>query len=389
MKIALIGNMNNNHFSMMRYFRDLGFDAYLFKFSNEFDHFQPKCDTFYIKKWDKFIIRTNIINGDFVQYLSLKKKYLYNVFKGFDFYIGNGMTPMYLKKAGIHLDLFVPYALGIEFTYRDNKRNFLDFIKEKIISYFQKNAIKKNVSIVCSSEEVTIKKSLYLEKHTERLSIPMVYSELKENIPKEKIKSLESIFKKLLKFDFKVMSHVSHVDHKGMIYKIKRNDIFIKSFAKYVKQNPNHKSVLILLEYGNDIKYSKKLIKDLGIDSKVVWLPIMERKHLMLLIDQIDMGASEFGGFTWGGTGWEFLSNGKVFFHYINLSNDEIKKTLGMSIPNFINTKSISEISEKLNYFYNNRKKLQVLEKQNKIWYDQNVGIELAKKYIKLLELNI
>ena len=31
----------------------------------------------------------------------------------------------------------------------------------------------------------------------------MVYSELKENIPKEKIKSLESIFKKLLKFDFK------------------------------------------------------------------------------------------------------------------------------------------------------------------------------------------
>ena len=32
MKVALIGNMNNNNFSIMRYFRDLGIDAHLILF---------------------------------------------------------------------------------------------------------------------------------------------------------------------------------------------------------------------------------------------------------------------------------------------------------------------------------------------------------------------
>lgn len=389
MKVALIGNMNNNHFSMMRYFRDLGVDAYLFKFANEFEHFQPSSDTFFLEKWNEYIIQTKIINGDLIQYLNFNKHYLFNIFDGYDFYIGNGMTPMYLNKAGINLDLFVPYCVGIEFTFRESKNTIFDSIKEKIIRYFQEKAIKKNVSVVCTSEEKTIKKAISLRKKTERLSIPMVYSESTEKLSKKKKEKHEKLFENLNHFDFKIMSHVSHLKHDGDMYYIKRNDIFIKSFAKYIKQNLDHSSVLVLLEYGDDCEYSKNLISELEIESNVIWIPLMERKYLMLLIDKIDMGASEFGGFTWGGTGWEFLSKGKPFFHYINLSNLEIEQTLGMPIPIFINSKNILEISDKLNYFYNNRKKLQILEEKNKIWYEQNVGIELAKKYIKLSELNI
>ena len=385
MKVALIGNMNNNHFSMMRYFRDLGIDAYLFKFNNEFAHFQPSSDTFFLEKWNKYIIETNIINGDFIQYLNFNKHYLFDIFDGYDFYIGSGMTPMYLNKAGIHLDLFVPYEIGIEFTCREIKKNIFDSIKEKIIRYLQESAIKKNVSIVCTSEEKTIKKSISLGKNTKRLSIPMVYSESLEKISKKKILLLEKTLESLNHFDFKIMSHVSHLDHNGKTYKIKRNDIFIKSFAKYIKQNPSHKSVLILLEYGNDCKYSKTLIKELGIEFNVIWLPLMERKYLMLLIDKIDMGASEFGGYTWGGTGWEFLCQGKSFFHYINLPDHEIEETLGMPLPVFINSKDILEISKKLAYYYNNRLELDQLNKKNKNWFNNYVGQKLPIKYIQLL----
>ena len=35
MKIALLGNMNNNNFALLRYFRDLGFDAHLLLFKND------------------------------------------------------------------------------------------------------------------------------------------------------------------------------------------------------------------------------------------------------------------------------------------------------------------------------------------------------------------
>lgn len=382
MKVALIGNMNNNHFSMMRYFHDLGVEAHLFKFQNEFKHFQPECDTFEIEKWQPFIHQTTIIDGDFKQLIKFKKKFLYDTFNGYDYYIGNGMTPVYLNKAGIRLDIFLPYGIGIEYTYRQNKSGIGDFIKEKIVKFVQEKAIKKNVSIVCTSEEKTIKKSLSLGKRTERLSIPMVYYKESGSV---NWPVSDEIRKRIQTADFKLFSHVSHVEHDGKIYQIKRNDILIDGFARYIHNNPEHNSILILLNYGNDTDFTKKLIKEKGIESKVVWLPLMMRKDLMFMISKIDIGASEFGGYTWGGTGWEFLCLGKIFFHFINMNESEIKETLSATIPPFINTNDSDYIAEKLEYYYNNRIELKNNEKIIKEWYKVNAGFELAAKYLKLL----
>ena len=46
MKIALLGNMNNNHFAIARYLRDQGFDAHVLLFDDEYNHFLPSCDTY-------------------------------------------------------------------------------------------------------------------------------------------------------------------------------------------------------------------------------------------------------------------------------------------------------------------------------------------------------
>ena len=54
MKIALIGNLNNNHFSLMRYLRDLGFDTYLLLYMEDGKgtnaHFIPENDSWNIDK---------------------------------------------------------------------------------------------------------------------------------------------------------------------------------------------------------------------------------------------------------------------------------------------------------------------------------------------------
>ena len=64
MKIALLGNMNNNNFALLRYFRDLGFDAHLLLFKNDgaghSDHFKIESDTFKIEKWKPYIHQTEI-----------------------------------------------------------------------------------------------------------------------------------------------------------------------------------------------------------------------------------------------------------------------------------------------------------------------------------------
>jgi len=383
MRVAFIGNMNNNHFAMMRYFHDLGVEAHLFKFANELDHFQPESDTYFIEKWKFYIHQTDIIDGDIKQLYFLKKKNLYSLFKGYDFYIGNGLSPYYLAKAGIPLHLFLPYSIGIEYTYRIYKKTVLDVFKEFYIKCLQENAIKKNVSIICTTEELTIDKSISLGIRTERLSIPMVYF---ENIQNQNWPITDEIKNKILNFDFKIFSHVSHIDHENKIYKTKRNDILIISFAKYLKNNPNHNSVLILLEYGNDVEYTKKLIKENGIEFNVIWLPKMTRKDLMFIIDKIDIGASEFGGYTWGGTGWEFLCMGKLFFHYIHFNKSQIENIMSAPLPPFINSNDSEVISEKLSYYYNNKLELKELEKDIKLWFNSFSGKELAKKYIDLLK---
>lgn len=385
MKVAFIGNMNNNHFAMMRYFHALGVESYLFKFANEFDHFQPECDTFEIEKWEPFIIQTNIVNGDFKQYLKFKKNELFELFKGFDFYIGNGMAPAYLYKAGIKLDVFIPYGVGIEYTYRVLKTNLLDTFKEKLVAYTQINAIKKNVDVVCTTDELTLQKSQSLGKKTLKYAIPMVYNleNSSEVLPSSII---SNIISKIKSFDFTVFSHVSHVSRESMIYEIKRNDILIESFAKYIKSNPTHKSALVLLEYGDDIDFSKRLIDSLGISNNVVWLPLMKRKELLMIIEHIDIGAGEFGGYFWGGTGWEFLSKGKLFFQYVNLTDEKLAESINMPIPMFINSNSIDIIAKKMEYFFSHKSELMELGNQNKQWFNQYAGIDLAKKYISLIK---
>ena len=61
MKIALIGNMNNNNFALMRYFRILGADAHLLLYSNdgkgELSHFKPECDTWDIENGGLIFIK--------------------------------------------------------------------------------------------------------------------------------------------------------------------------------------------------------------------------------------------------------------------------------------------------------------------------------------------
>jgi hypothetical protein len=67
MKIGLIGNMNNNNFSILRYFHDLGADAHLLLNTNDgvgsLSHFRPECDTWTIEKWKPFIHQTEITNA--------------------------------------------------------------------------------------------------------------------------------------------------------------------------------------------------------------------------------------------------------------------------------------------------------------------------------------
>ena len=62
MKIAILGNMNNNGLSLLRHFYDLGYDSKLLLYSNDgvddHSHFSWTNDTWNTKKWAPRVYRT-------------------------------------------------------------------------------------------------------------------------------------------------------------------------------------------------------------------------------------------------------------------------------------------------------------------------------------------
>ena len=138
MKIGLIGNMNNNNFALMRYFRDLGADAHLLLYANDgqgsLSHFKPECDSWDIGRWQPYIHQTAVPNAPVAalglpyswamglrsmirSWFGLNDSYVLPVSKnkirsdyaGYDRLIGSGISPATLNRAGIDLDIFFPY----------------------------------------------------------------------------------------------------------------------------------------------------------------------------------------------------------------------------------------------------------------------------------------
>ncbi len=385
MKVAFIGNMNNNHFSMMRYFHDLGIEAHLYLFANELPHFKPECDSWNLSAYQKFIHQTDIVNGDLKQFFKLSKRKLRSLFVGYDYYIGCGFSPAYFAKAKLKLDIFIPYCVGIEFTFRIIKNGAFDSIKEKVVEYFQVSGIKQSVKFIATLDKETAEKALSLKIPVLKLGIPMVYNE-KLNSDFQFSPLVENIIRKLSNYDFIAFSHVSHFPPNTRSYFDKRNDIFIEGFSHFLRLNKgNINPVLVLLEYGDYVYGSKLLIKKLGIEENVIWLPLMKRKELMKILELVTVGGGEFGGLFWGGTGWEFLCKGVPFFQFMETDPKTFKRDTNMEIPNFFNLNSPIEIGKRMHQLVidNNSKEIGNSLKE---WFNKYSGISIANKYVEVLK---
>lgn len=382
MRVALIGNMNNNYFALMRYMRDMGIDAELLMYKDEGAHFAPENDTAEIEKWQPYIKQTNL-NGGLSQFIKLSANDIRKEFGKYDYYIGCGFTPAYFYKAGMILDLFTPYCVGIEYTYRITKTKPIHYFKEYIEAYYQKKGLIHNTKQIGTIDEESRLKALKLRMQIISLPLLMIYNKEAASIPDE---SVQHVIDKLVQHYPVVFSHVSHYPSGSITNSIKRNDVLIRGFAEFVINNQlRAKPLLVLFDYGNGVNESKELIKSLGIDDKVLWLPVMSRKNIMQLLNYVQLGGGEFGGAIWGGTAWEFMAAGVPFFQYVNMTEDEFKHKTGMEMPAFINTNSPEIIAENITELVSDSTVLKQKGEALKNWFNANAGEKLADRYVQIL----
>ena len=383
MKIACICNMNNNFFTIVRYLRDRGFDADLLLLNNEHSHFHPSKDTFDLAYQDYTI---NLSWGGRGEFKEIPQRKIKEDLEPYDFIIACGTAPAFIEKASRVIDVFIPYGgdlIAEPFAdFRVYKRSGLRSIVNRMYQFriAQKKAIQKSACINLETGVAFIRSAVDELNVWDKIyyfGIPMVYLPLyrQENLVNlYKSSAWYEVFKDIRdRSDFMIFSHSRQVWKEGAIeFDKKGNDKLITGFANFMSKTKYSTTKLVMFEYGSDVSDSKELVKQLGIEGQVVWMPKMARKEIMLGISLSDIGTGQFfhGGIG-GGTSWEVISLGKPLMHYYKLNNPHSSVRSGMY--KFINVRTAEEITAALFNIESSPDKYSNLGKDAFVWYKNYV----------------
>lgn len=385
LKIGILGNMNNNHFVLLRFLLDEGLDVDLLLYENELSHFMPIDDTFNI---DEYSNRIKYLTwGSYRSFFFTSKKRIKTDLEKYDIIIGSRLAPAYLKKAGIKLNIFIPAGGEIHSLPFYNGMHPKPLLKWLLFSKFQRNGIEKNTKFIFwpkSAEDVD-KRISDFKLDTETLidlSIPLVYNkEYKLNENTTCFSYQKEIDEIKLKHNYIIGYHSRQSWKNNMIGNLdgKDTDKLFRAFSIFIKET-NYKPCILALEYGIDVDETKILCKELGIEKYVYWFPKMQRKELMLLLNNCDLIAGEFkrSNYSYGAV-FESLALGKALIHKRdpNLYNNK-------SLYPMIFGDSVVNITSAL--LENNIKTLKNLGGESKMWYDEYCSkvISEVKHYLEI-----
>lgn len=435
MKIAILGNMNNNGFALLRYLRDEGVDAELILFADDgagvSAHFSIQADTWNLDRWYPYIRQIDIKNN-FETAVSAKVFYrwvfklanIYRVAMGhknvnyshpiekqdrtqlvkltqnYDVFIGSGSSPALFESLGLQLSIFFPYSIGIEFInepnfsrYKFSKNPFARFLALEMYR-LQSNGIQKCKYVITADDSERTKKSIIeLGIKPLNLTIPIVYP-YDQPRSEQSLQSFQATVEQIKDFEFVVMCHSRHLWSKKPQFsesewkKIsKHTEWLIQGFANFLLCQSEARSALILFEYGDDWQETKALVESLGIEESVIWVPLMARREILSLIEYCNVGATEFyeDDVFPGGAAWEYMAIGKQVLNGPFDSDKQFKQRFGYPPPPLRVADSAKKITAHLIDLYENLNRCAEEGNDLKLWFEKYNGHVAVRKIIDLL----
>jgi len=377
--------MNNNHFAVCRFLRDEGFDVDLLLYENEIQHFSPVSDSYDL---DYMNFTRQLSWGRPINYLLSDPEVIRKDLEPYDVLIGCGWGPAFCEKGGRSLDIMIPYGDDIYgATQYMLKRPY-----HYPVNYAQRKALGncKVFQMAPTFQEYEENVVRFMPRAQRWLEPPpMVYSTLYDP---ETLHTMANrthwgdFFSELREQnEFLALSHNRHVLNVSTSNpNYKGTDKLLKGWALFRKQQPSLKATLVLLEYGPSVSLSRQMIKELGIEGSVIWMPLMKRKDLMVGMSQMDLVFGQFGpcGAYTCGVVLETLVMGKPLLCARDPLEDEVQA--GETYP-VISADSSEEISKKLRLYLENKSKENERAQMGRIWYLNKVvqpSLDHYKAYI-------
>ncbi|MBL7912837.1 MAG: hypothetical protein JNJ41_17370 [Bacteroidia bacterium] len=373
LKIACVGNMNNNMFALVRHLRKQGYNAELIH-TVEFDHFKPEADTFekidqsYIKEFDFF--KSDLLYTD--------KRMVNDYFSEYNFVIACGYSIAYLTFCKVKIDVVLPYGADLydlPFFEPSALNNEYSNKQRAALAENQKKGIEDaNVVIFdyTNDEFEKIIEKFNFKGTRYKLTFPFIFTHEFNSENTAHLRSKGKFTGKMTElrkdFNFIAFNHIrqswkNHLD----IWSYKGNERIFKAFGNFLNSK-NANACLIVFEYGPDVEESKLLIKELGIEKNVVWFPISERKEILNMISFADVGIGEVGDHSWFSYGaiFEFLCMRKPVIHF---RKDSLYVGKVDSLYPMYSVATEEELFTALNDCYTNKDKAITLATESHNWF--------------------
>lgn len=385
-RVCFLGNMNNNHFAMVRYLRDRGIDAYLLLFDDDVLHFSPFADSY---TRDYMAYTRKLTWGSARKYINTTRTQIQKDLSSYDYIVGCGYAPAYCAKAKIILDVFIPYGGDIWILTSHKIVSMHNMLTYFMAVECQKKGIKKcKIWHMDNANEIYERQFRKLKGECVRWydGIPMLYhNQYVENDLDYMISRSHwgSDFVNIRRDnDLVVMSHMRHVWGKEGDPESKGNNRLVEGWSIFCKKNKNLKCKLILLEYGKDVEKTKELITKLNLVDKIEWFPLMYRKDVMVGLKCSDVVCGEFVN-SWYSSG--IIYEGLVSEKPLLFFREENHKKACEQFP-ILNARYPQEISDRLEEFVQDREKWQCVGRKGVKWYEQNVVQAGLKHYLNLFK---
>lgn len=424
-KIAVIGNMNNAGFCIMRYLRDLGYDAHLILYSNDgvgpHAHFSLESDCWDIERWRPFTHQSKV-SDSMVSALSapwswlfslrslwrflrrqqplhfapVSSNYVFGLLKDYDVLIGSGIAPAICARTNRHLDIFWPYAMGVEhlnapqFVNKARKRGRLaKWVTRKVVTR-QAEGIRKARHIFVSDLDMTAQALTSIDATFENVPIPAIYNNNTLGLanPSEQA---AAIIREVADCDFSIMMHSrllwskpSEMSDAEWLQHDKNNDWVVRAFADLVAKYPKRRCRLILFKYGSDVLATQQLCDQLGLFDNVIWADTMPRREIMAILPHVTVGVGEIYEnmrVLWGSTGWEILAAGRPLLQGFMFEDSDFEAEFGFPPPPMLKVREEKHVFEHLEWVLLNRADADCLGRDATLWFNQYNGIGLVQRW--------
>lgn len=323
-RVAIIGNMNNNANNLVKYLIDRGVDATVLFFSNEAGHFTPDADNQFAITYP----HRTLSWGGYGQLHTTPAKRIRRDLEPFDFLIGSRLAPAYARKAGRRLDIFMPTGGELHMLPMFSGYAPKDLAKYLFFSRRQRAGIRDSRAIFWDLTNNDVEEKIKpVIDGIDRIShaIPAIYYPDYEGETLARRARASTIVEEVRQLhrdcDVLLWHHVKHVWLPKTIryygeFHAKGNDEIVRGLARYYDGSPDKIIKIIMLRFGTDYGETEELARSLNVDQYIHWLPQMPRKELMLAIAECDAVIGEItrSWFSYG-TILEAMVMGKPVIH--------------------------------------------------------------------------